>query len=318
MKRLGVFVCHCGRNIAATVDIDAVVQALKDDPEVAHVEDYKYMCSEPGQELIKLRIREQRLDGVVVAACSPTLHENTFRLAARQAGINPFTLEIANIREQCSWVHPEKDVATRKAIQVIRALLAKARLNEALEPIAVPVMRKALVIGGGIAGMQAALGIANSGHQVVLVEREPSIGGHMAQLSETFPTLDCSQCILTPKMVEVSRHPNIQLMTYAEVEEVSGFVGNFTVKIRHKAKLVDWDKCTGCGDCVAKCPIKKIPSEFERNLTTRKAIYRPFPQAVPNKVVIDRENCVTCKVCAKVCPAQAIDYNQGTAWGNGR
>jgi heterodisulfide reductase subunit A2 len=314
MKQLGVFVCHCGRNIAATVDVAAVVEAVRTHGGVVHVEDYAYMCSEPGQALLKRRIGEHRLDGVIVAACSPRLHENTFRIAARQAGLNPYLLEIANIREQCSWVHPDPAIATAKAIRIVRGLLEKVRLNEPLEPIAIPLTRTALVIGGGIAGIQAALSIANSGHQVLLVERDPSLGGHMAQLSETFPTLDCSQCILTPKMVEVSRHPRIRIMTYTEVESLAGFVGNFTVTIRQKARLVDWEKCTGCGDCVARCPVKTIPSEFERGLAARKAIYRPFPQAVPNKVVIDRARCVMCRLCAKACPADAIDYAQEDAF----
>ena len=302
--------CHCGINIASTVNIEQVLEALKDHPRVAHIEDYKYMCSDPGQDVIQQRIQEHKLDGVVVSACSPSLHENTFRIAVREVGMNPYNMEIANIREQCSWVHSDKEVATDKAIRIIKSIISKAVLNEPLAPISVPITRKALVIGGGIAGMQAALGIANSGHEVFLLERESSLGGHMAQLSETFPTLDCSQCILTPKMVEVNRHKNIRLMTYSEVEELSGFVGNFKVKIRQKAPLVDWHACTGCGDCIEKCPVKKIPSEFDRGMAKRKAIYRPFPQAVPNKVVIDREHCVKCKICAKVCPTGAIDYEQ--------
>lgn len=310
MKKIGVFVCHCGINIAATVDVKRVVEELRDFPGVAHAEEYKYMCSEPGQNLIKQRIQEHQLDGAVIAACSPTLHENTFRIAARQVGLNPYELEIANIREQCSWVHSDKSVATEKAIRIVKSLISKAMLDEPLAPLSVPITRKALVIGGGIAGMQAALGVANCGHDVLLVERQPSLGGHMAQLSETFPTLDCSQCILTPKMVEVNRHPKIRLQTYSEIESVCGFVGNFTVNIRKKAAFVDWDKCTGCGDCLEKCPVKKIPSEFDRGLTTRRAIYRPFPQAVPNKVVIDRARCITCKICQKVCPTGAIDFDQ--------
>ncbi len=316
MKKIGVFVCHCGINIASTVDIEKVVNVLKGYSGAAHVEDYKYMCSDPGQEVIKQRIQELNLDGVVVAACSPTLHENTFRTTVRQVGMNPYNMEIANIREHCSWVHSDKEVATNKAIRIIQSVIGKTLLNEPLVPLSVPVTRKALVIGGGIAGIQAALGIANSGHEVILVEREPSIGGHMAQLSETFPTLDCSQCILTPRMVEASQHPKIQLMTYCEVEELSGFVGNFKVKIRKKAGFVDWDTCNGCGVCLEKCPVKKIPSEFDRGLANRQAIYRPFPQAVPNKVVIDKPHCTyflkdgKCGVCKKVCPTDAIDYEQ--------
>jgi heterodisulfide reductase subunit A len=314
MKKIGVFVCHCGHNIAGTVDIDGVLAALKDYPGVAHVEDYRYMCSNPGQELVQSRIQEKGLDGVVVAACSPNLHENTFRIAVRMAGMNPYMVEMANIREQCSWVHPEKEIATNKAIRIIQSIVEKTRLNEQLTPLSMTVKRKALVIGGGIAGIQASLNIANSGYDVVLVEKQPSIGGRMAQLSETFPTLDCSQCILTPKMVEVIQNEKIDLLTYSEIVDVSGFVGNFNVHIERKAAAVNWAKCNGCGVCIEKCPAK-VPSEFDQNLGMRKAIYRPFPQAVPNKVVIDKDHCRyfqkgKCRVCEKVCPTGAIDYEQ--------
>jgi len=314
MKKIGVFICHCGINIASTVDVEKVAEKFKDYPGVEVSINYIYMCSEPGQNLVKETIKEKNLDGVVVAACSPTLHESTFRSACAQAGLNPYLCEIANIREQCSWVHKDKDKATQKAIKIIKNTVEKAKYNQALEPISVPVTKRALVIGGGIAGIQAALDIADAGHEVILVEREPSIGGHMIQLSETFPTLDCSQCILTPKMVDVAKHPNIELLTYSEVEEISGYVGNFDVKIRRKAAYVDWDKCTGCGICSEKCP-KKVPSEFERGLGKRKAIYTPFPQAVPNKPVIDKENCIyfetgKCKACEKFCDVNAIVWDQ--------
>ncbi|MCG2714893.1 MAG: CoB--CoM heterodisulfide reductase iron-sulfur subunit A family protein [Candidatus Marinimicrobia bacterium] len=314
MKRIGVFVCHCGINIAATVDIESVVKDLEDYPGVVLVHDYKYMCSDPGQNMIKEKIKSERLDGIVVAACSPTLHENTFRLACKTAGMNPYNCEIANIREQCSWVHKNKDEATLKAKLIIKSIVEKALLDEELEPVKVPVIRKALVLGGGIAGIQAALSIANSGHEVILVERQSSIGGRMAQLSETFPTLDCSQCILTPKMVDVAQHDKIRLMTYSELEDISGFVGNFKVKIRQKAKYVDWDKCTGCGLCIEKCP-KKAPSEFDQGLEKRKAVFTPFPQAVPNKPVIDHENCTyfktgKCQLCKIVCSFDAVDFDE--------
>jgi heterodisulfide reductase subunit A len=313
-KRIGVFVCHCGNNIADTVDVKRVTESLKGYPGVQYVTDYRYMCSNPGQDLIKEKIESEKLDGVVVAACSPTLHESTFRVTVRSAGMNPYMTEIANIREQCSWVHRDREIATEKALRIITSVIQKTLQNEQLEPISVPVNRRALVIGGGIAGIQAALSIANSGYNVLLVEKEPSIGGHMAQLSETFPTLDCSQCILTPKMVEVSQHERIRLITYSEVEDVSGFIGNFTVKIRKKAKGVDWELCNGCGVCMEKCPAT-VRSEFDRNLGTRKAIYRSFPQAVPNKVVIDRQSCLfyqkgKCKVCEKFCPPGAVSFDQ--------
>lgn len=315
MARIGVFICHCGENISATVDVAKVAEASSKLSGVAFSVDYKYMCSDPGQTLIIDSIKKYRLTGIVVAACSPRMHEGTFRKAAEKAGINPYLCEMANIREQCSWVHPRSEETTQKAIDIVRTLVEKVKRDTPLFPIKVPVTKTALVIGGGIAGIQAALDIANAGHQVIMVEKSPSIGGHMSQLSETFPTLDCSQCILTPRMVEVAQHPNITLHTYAEVESVSGFIGNFDVKIRMKAKSVDMSKCTGCGSCWQKCPNKKIANEFNAGLSFRTAIYSPFPQAVPNKPVIDRDNCSwfqkngKCGLCQKVCPAGAIDYN---------
>jgi heterodisulfide reductase subunit A len=314
VKKIGVFICHCGTNIASTVDIKAVKEALKDYGGVVFIEDYKYMCSEPGQKLVKEKVKEIGVDGIVVAACSPTLHENTFRNAVEDIGLNRHQCEIANIREQCSWVHNNRKMATGKAVKIIKSIIEKAKLDTPLEPITIPITRKALVIGGGIAGIQAALNIANSGYEVVLVEKEPSIGGHMAQLSETFPTLDCSQCILTPKMVEVGQHPKIKLMTYSEIDEISGFIGNFKVKIKNKAAYVDWTRCNGCGLCTEQCP-KKVPSEFDQKLGNRKAIFSPFPQAIPNKVVIDKNNCIyfatgKCQICKKTCPLDAVDYDQ--------
>jgi heterodisulfide reductase subunit A len=314
LKRIGVFICHCGINIASTVDIERVKQEISKYPGVVYVSDYKYICSDPGQAMIKDCIKEKRLEGLIIAACSPTLHEATFRRIALSCGINPYQCEIANIREQCSWVHKYSKLATSKAIKIIKSIIEKLRLNESLLPIKIPIIRRALVIGGGISGIQASLDIANSGYEVILVEREPSIGGHMAQLSETFPTLDCSQCILTPKMVEVSLHPRIKLLTYCEVESISGYVGNFKVKIKKKATYLNREICNGCGLCLERCPTK-VASEFDRMLSYRKAIYVPFPQAVPNKPVIDKENCLyfktgKCKACQKVCPLGVIDFNQ--------
>jgi len=259
MKRMGLFICHCGTNIAETVDVEELAKRFESYPGIEFSTTYKYMCSSPGQEMITNAIKEHNLDGIIVAACSPTLHELTFRKVTRKSGLNPFQCEIANVREQCSWVHKDKEKATEKALRIIRSIIEKVRLNEDLEPIKVDVTRKALVIGGGIAGMQAALDIAESGYPVILVEKEPSIGGHMAQLSETFPTLDCSQCILTPKMVEAEQHENIKLLTYSEIEEISGYVGNFKVKIREKARYVDVDKCTGCDVCMNSCPVINKP-----------------------------------------------------------
>jgi heterodisulfide reductase subunit A len=313
MARIGVFICWCGENIARNVDVDAAAARVAELPGVACAMTYKYLCSDPGQSLIRQKIVSERLTGVVVASCSPHMHLKTFRKAAANEGLNPYLVEMANIREHCSWVHHNRDEATAKAVELIRMSVAKVRCNHALQPISIPVTRRALIIGGGVAGIQAALDIAEAGHQVVLVEREPSIGGKMAGLSETFPTLDCSQCILTPRMVDVGQHPNITLHTYSEVEAVEGYTGNFKVTIRKKARYVDIDKCTGCGQCWNACPSKKTPSQFDYNMGNRTAIYVPFPQAVPARPVIDPAACLhflkgKCGICAKKCQAGAINY----------
>ena len=315
MSKIGVFVCHCGENISATVDCAKVAETAGNYDGVTFSVDYKYMCSDPGQNLIKSAIRDKGLTGVVVASCSPRMNEPTFRKACAEAGLNPFMCEMANLREHCSWVHEKGEATTEKAIDLVRILVEKVKYNHSLNEIKVPVTKTALVIGGGIAGIQASLDIANTGHKVILIEKDPSIGGHMSQLSETFPTLDCSQCILTPRMVEVAQHPNITLYTYAELESLEGFIGNFKAKIRKKSKSLDEKLCTGCGLCTTKCPVKKIPSEFNEGLGKRTAIYVPFPQAVPNKPVIDRKNCTyyikgKCKVCEIVCPTGAIRFDQ--------
>lgn len=315
MARIGVFICHCGENIGGTVDCNKVAKAAESFDGVVFSTDYKYMCSDPGQTLIKQAIAEHKLTGVVVGACSPRMHEPTFRKTCSEAGVNGYMCEMANLREHCSWVHDKSDATTAKATDLVRMMVGKVKNNRPLSPIRVPVNKTALVIGGGIAGIQTSLDIANAGHKVVLVEKQPSIGGHMSQLSETFPTLDCSQCILTPRMVEVAQHPNIELITYAELESLDGFIGNFKARIRKKAKSIDEKLCTGCGLCTTKCPTKKIPGEFNEKLGNRTAIYVPFPQAVPNKPVIDKNNCTyyqkgKCRICEKVCPTQAIRFDQ--------
>ncbi len=314
MARIGIFVCWCGSNIAETVDVEKVSEVSAQIPGVVYSVNYKYMCSDPGQDMIKKAIVEYKLTGVVVASCSPRMHEVTFRRAASEAGLNPYMLEMANIREHCSWVHNNKEDATKKAIDLVRMMVEKVKRNQPLTNIKIPVTKKALVIGGGVAGIQAALDIANGGIKTILLDKEPSIGGHMSMLDETFPTLDCSQCILTPKMVEASQNPNIEIVTYSEIEKVSGFVGNFKVSIKKKARYVNPKECTGCGICWSKCPVS-VPSEFEQGLGKRKAIYVPFPQAVPNKPVIDVEHCTyftsggkRCKICQKVCPKQCINF----------
>lgn len=315
MQRIGVFVCHCGSNIAATVDVKKVVEMALREPGVFHAEDYPYMCSEAGQSRIAAAIREKGLTGIVVCSCSPRMHETTFRKAAEKAGINPYLVEIANIREHCSWIHKDMEEATRKAVILMRAAVAKVHLDAPLSAGESRVIKRALVIGGGIAGIQTALDIADAGYKVDIVEKSPSIGGRMSQLDKTFPTLDCSACILTPKMVEAAAHENITIHTYSEVEKVSGFVGNFTVDIRKKARYVDLNKCTGCGVCQEKCPSKKTLNEFNRGLNTRTAIYTPFAQAIPNVPVIDTASCIKmktgkCGICEKFCQAGAIDYTQ--------
>jgi heterodisulfide reductase subunit A len=324
--RVGVFVCHCGINIAKTVDVKRVAEEIAKEPGVAIAQDYQYTCSVPGQQMIVDGVREHILDRVIVAACSPKMHEPTFRRAVAKAGLNPYLCEIANIREQCSWVHEDIEQATEKAIDIIRTILEKIRGDHSLSTTSTPVTKRALVIGGGIAGIQASLDIAESGYEVILVERESSIGGNMAKLGETFPTLDCASCIFTPKIVEVAQNEKIKLLAYSEVESVSGFVGQFEVKIRRKARSVDETVCTGCGICTEKCPTK-VPDEFNRGLTiynpdkpkkplgTRGAIYIPFAQAQPKVATIDRENCRyyqtgKCKVCEKVCGPKAIRFDQ--------
>ena len=315
MQRIGVFVCWCGSNIAATVDVQAVAEAMKREPGVVYAANYQYMCSEGGQKLISDAIHEYNLTGVVICSCSPRMHEATFRKTAQRAGLNPYMVEIANIREHCSWIHKDKAEATEKAIILARTAVAKVQLNAPLTPGESPVTKRALVIGGGIAGIQTALDIADAGFEVDIVEKTPTIGGRMAQLDKTFPTLDCAACILTPKMVDAAQNEKIDLLTYSEVESVSGFVGNFTVKIRKKARYVDSTKCTGCGACTEKCPSRKGLNEFNMGLNTRGAIYIPFAQAIPNVATIDPIQCLKlksgkCGLCEKICSAKAIDYTQ--------
>ena len=312
--RIGVYVCHCGSNVAGTVDVEAVTEFARALDAVVLARNYVFMCSEPGQELIQSDIREFSLNRIVVAACSPTMHEATFRRVIEEAGINPYLIEIANIREHCSWVTEDKELATEKAKALLAAAVRRVYYHQPLLTRRVPVNPNTLVVGGGIAGIQAALEIADSEHTVYLVEREPSIGGHMIQLDKTFPTLDCSSCILTPKMTQVGSHPYIELMSYSEVEEVSGYIGNFNVKIRKKARYVDAEKCNGCGLCQEKCPWK-VDSEFDAGMGKRKAIYAPFAQAVPNIPIIDTEHCAyflkgKCRLCEQVCEREAIDFEQ--------
>ena len=315
MQRIGVFVCHCGTNIAATVDVEAVAKALGQEPGVVFATDYPYMCSQSGQDMIRDAIHEKKLTGVVICSCSPRMHEQTFRKTCEKAGLNPYMVEIANIREQCSWIHKNREEATEKAVILGRAAIAKVQLNAPLTAGTSPVTKRALVIGGGIAGIQTALDIADAGFEVDIVEKKPTIGGKMTQIDKTFPTLDCAACILTPKMVDAAQNEKIHIYAYSEVEAVKGFVGNFHVTIRKKARYVNEDVCTGCGLCTEKCPQKKVPNEFNLGLDNRRAIYIPFAQAVPKVATIDPNYCTMlktgkCGVCSKVCTAGAIDYKQ--------
>jgi len=317
--RVGVYVCHCGTNIAGTVDIQDVVQFAAALPNVALAREYKYMCSDPGQELIREDIQDCKLDRIIVAACSPCLHERTFRHATEEGGLNPYFFQMVNVREHDSWVHTDKKAATEKAKDLIRAAVRRVRLHRPLERRRVPINSEVLIVGGGIAGIHAALTLANAGKHVYLVEREPTIGGHMAQFDKTFPTLDCAACILTPKMTAVKTHPNITLWTLSEVAQVEGYVGNYKVTVRRKPRYVLEELCVGCLECIEACIYKqaKVPDEFNLGLSKRKPVYIPFPQAVPQVVVIDPEACIEfksgkCKkTCVEICgERKAIDFHQ--------
>ncbi|MGD9092969.1 MAG: CoB--CoM heterodisulfide reductase iron-sulfur subunit A family protein [Anaerolineales bacterium] len=316
-EKVGVYICHCGTNIAKTVDVEEVATWSGEQDNVEVAREYKFMCSSLGQDLIEEDIKDKGLTRVVVASCSPHMHEKTFRTACERGGLNPFLFEMANIREHDSWTTDDTNAATQKAKALTKAAIDRVVHHQPLELMPVDINPNTLVVGGGIAGITSALELADAGYHVYLVEREPSIGGHMAQLDKTFPTLDCSACILTPKMVDVDQHPNITLLTYSEVEAVGGHLGNFNVTVRKKARYVDEEHCTGCGICIEKCPFKVTDNVFEAGLGIRKVIYRPFPQAVPKYPVIDTENCVyfqrgKCKACQIFCPTEpnSIDFEQ--------
>ena len=308
--KIGVYVCHCGINIGGVIDVPLLEEYAASLPNVEIAKEYKYFCSDPGQEMIQKDIKENDINRVVVAACSPRLHEPTFRRCIKEAGLNPFLFEFANIREHDSWVHMnEPEAATEKAKDLIRMAVAKARLLEPLDAETVSVKDTAMVIGGGVAGIQSALDLADMGFKTYLVEKNPTIGGRMAQLDKTFPTMDCSMCILAPKMVDCGKHDNIELLSYSEVKDVDGFIGNFKVKVVKKPRYVDEDICTGCGSCSEVCPIE-IPNYFDEGMGMVKATYISFPQAVPLVATIDKDYCIDCKLCDQACGNGAIKHDQ--------
>ena len=312
--RVGVFVCDCGLNIAGSVDTEEVRRSAEELPGVVVAVRNRYTCADPGQVEIKKHINEHRLNRVVIASCTPRLHESTFRKCIAEVGINPYLLEMANIREHCSWVHLyDRESATKKAKDIVKMAVARARLLQPQQEMEIPVIDAALVIGGGVAGIQAALDLADAGHQVYLVEEKPSIGGIMAQLDKTFPTMDCSICVLGPKMMDVGRHPRIKLLAYSTVEDVSGYVGNFKVRVRKKARYVDETLCSACGKCAEACPVV-LPDEFQQGFSSRKAVYIDFPQAVPSAFLIDMEHClgnkpVACVKCVDACEKKCINLH---------
>ena len=321
MERIGVFVCHCGTNIAGTVDVAKVAEELGKVNGVVFSTHYTYMCSSAGQQMIEDKIHELNLTGVVLCSCSPRMHEKTFRSCAERAGLNAYKVEVANIREQCSWVMKEMPDATEKAIALGKAAIAKTILDTPLIEGETPMTKRALVIGGGIAGITAALDIADAGFPVDIVEKDYTVGGKMARLDKTFPTLDCASCIVTPKMTEVSQNSNIRILSYSEVCDVKGYIGNFEVDIKRHPRFVDETKCTGCGACIEKCPNKKVPNSFNLNLDNCKAINIPFAQAVPKVAAINADYCLhmkglkngkdnVCGFCEKACTAGAINFNQ--------
>ena len=298
-KKIGFYVCHCGVNIAGKVHVEEVAEFARGLKNVAVARDYKFMCSDPGQEMIEKDIRGLGLNRVVVASCSPRLHEKTFQSTCQRAGINPYLFQMASVREQVSWVTQDEEEATRKAKTLAAAAINRVNYHQRLAAREVKVHPDTMVVGGGITGMQAALDIASAGHKVYLVERQPTIGGHMLQFDKTFPTLDCAACIGTPKMVSVGQNSNIELLTYSEVAEVSGFIGNYKVKVRRKPRYIEEGVCTGCGECANVCPVTR-PSEWDENLGTRKAVYRSFPQAVPITFAIEKKDRAPCVIA---CPA---------------
>jgi heterodisulfide reductase subunit A len=318
-SRIGVYICHCGINIAATVDSKAVAEYAATLPHVVMARDYLYMCSDPGQDMIQQDIRDHDLNRVVVASCSPLMHEPTFRTTVQEVGVNPYYFEMANIREQCSWVHTDREIGTEKAKELVAGTVAKAALLEPLQEREVDVTPVALVIGGGIAGLAAVLNIADAGYKTYLVERQPSLGGRMAQLNKTFPRMEDAGALVVSEMERAMEHPNVKVLTYSEVVDVEGFIGNFEVTVRRKPRFVDLGKCTSCNKCAEACVLAgQVPDEFQMSLDRRAAIYLPFPRALPSTYTVDPAHCLLLKdgkcqdgpPCALACPEDAVDFGQ--------
>jgi len=306
--RIGVYICHCGHNIADTVNVEKVTEAAKALPNVVDAQHYMFMCSKPGISLIKQAIKEKGVNRTVVASCSKTQHGPTFARAIQEEGINKHLHQQVNIREFCSWVHQkQKAQATAKAIRMVEAGVNRSRKLEEVSTKQIPVTKACLVIGGGIAGLRAAMDTANLGIPVVLVEKEPTIGGHMTQLNKTFPTNECPQCSISPLTNGVANHPNIKLLTYSTIKSVEGSQGNFTVEIETQPRYVK-ENCTSCGDCSASCPVE-VPNEWDHGMSMRKAIYKVFPQAIPSTYVRDKKACIECQTCVNVCPASVVDFS---------
>jgi heterodisulfide reductase subunit A len=323
-SRIGVYICHCGINIGATVDVREVAEYAGGLPHVVVARDYMYMCSDPGQEMIQKDIRDYDLNRVVVASCSPLMHEPTFRTVVQEVGVNPYYFEMANIREQVSWVHSNRRIATEKAKELVSGTVAKAALLEPLEEREVEVTPTALVIGGGIAGLEAALDIAEAGYRCYLVERQPSLGGRMAQLNRTFPRMEDAGALVTSEVQRAMEHPNVEVLAYSEVAEVDGYIGNFAVTVRRKPRFVDADRCTSCGECAAACVLAgQIIDDFQAGLGRRSAVYLPFPGALPATYTVDPDHCLMltegacapsgeqqAPPCAAACPEDAINFGQ--------
>ena len=313
--RIGVFVCHCGLNIAASVDVSEVTKAIRDYPGVVYAQDYIYMCSDPGQALVRKAIREKNLTGLVMSNCSPSLHERTFRNLAASEGLNPYLVEVANIREYCSWPHQgDKETATKKALTIIKATIERVKRNQALIPLVVPLQKRVLILGGGVAGMQTALDIAEGGYPVTILEKEAYLGGHVRQLDRTFVTMDSAQDLAGEMIDRTLNQPNIEVLTTAEIGGISGYVGNFEVQIRQQVSWVDPERCNGCEACIAACPVE-VPSTFDRGLVTKKAIdWTPGERPGEKRIFLDHQACVrvtrqeSCTACQEACEKGAISY----------